>query len=351
MLTADSIKAKSADIGFDLCGVAPATSVPEMGFLREWIARGFAGEMAYMARTADRRADVRNVLPTARSVIALATLYNVDRPYSTELGSADVARLARYAWGDDYHLVIDRRMGELLVWMRDASDSAFDARAYVDTGPVQERAFAQRAGIGWVGKHTCVNNPNLGSWLFLSVIITSLVLEPDEPALDQCGTCTLCLDACPTGAIVEPWVVDATRCLSYLTIEVRGDMPLAERDEVGAHVFGCDICQDVCPWNASSACSDDASWLPRDGFDRPTIVELWRRPDTELSGLLRRSSMKRTGLTRLRRNLAVALGNTATETSRRALEPDSLDSTVAPSLDDPMVASHVEWARWKLDRH
>jgi epoxyqueuosine reductase len=306
--------------------------------------------MAYLSRTADRRADVRAVLPTARSVISLATVYNVDRPYSTELESDEVARLARYAWGDDYHVVIEKRMRELLAWMGDESDSAFDARAYVDTGPVQERVFAQQAGLGWIGKHTCLINPDLGSWVFLSVILTSLELEPDTPALDQCGTCTLCIEACPTDAIVEPWVLDVTRCLSYLTIEIRGGVPPDQRDDIGAHVFGCDICQDVCPWNASAAQSVDSSWMPREGFDRATIVDLWNRPDAELSALLKGSSMKRTGLRRLRRNLAVALGNTPTEASRRAIESKALHRATAPSLDDPMVMEHVAWARAKLDR-
>ena len=233
-------------------------------------------------------------------------------------------------------------MGELLVWMRDASDFAFDARAYVDTGPVQERAF-RAAGGHWQGREAHVREqPQPG----VVVVPVGHHHEPGARTGRAGAGSVRHLHALPRRLSDRGHrravVVDTTRCLSYFTIEVRGDMPLAERDEVGAHVFGCDICQDVCPWNASSACSDDASWLPRDGFDGPTVVELWRRPDKELSGLLRRSSMKRTGLTRLRRNLAVALGNTATETSRRALEPDSLDSTVAPSLDDPVVASHVE---------
>ena len=350
MLNADTLGSHARALGFDRCGIAPATPVPELGFLREWLERGFAGEMTYLSRTAAERADVRAVLPTARSVVALATVYNVDRPYSTELRSTDVARLARYAWGDDYHDVIARRMRALLAWMQQEASEPFEACAYVDTGPVQEKVLAQQAGLGWIGKHTCLINPDLGSWLFLSVIVTSLALEPDAPSLDQCGTCTLCIEACPTDAIVAPWVLDARRCLSYLTIEVRGDLPVDRLDAVGSHVFGCDVCQDVCPWNAPAARSADPAWMPRDGLDRPPLAVMWSRPDADLSALLRNSAMRRAGVRRLRRNLAVTLANDGSETSRAALDPRACERLDAPSLDDPLVARHVERARAKLTR-
>src|SRR5204862_3262459 len=191
---------------------------------------GYAGEMHYMHRTADRRADVRHVLPSARSVISLASVYNTNQPYSTENADPTRAAIARYAWGDDYHVVIDARLSALVGRLRDLAGSGFEARAYVDTGPVQERVYAQYAGLGWIGKNTCVINPEIGSWLFLSEIICSLPLEADAPALDQCGTCRLCLDSCPTGAIVDPYVVDATRCLSYVTIELKGPIPIEDRE-------------------------------------------------------------------------------------------------------------------------
>ncbi len=198
MLTASAIKARARELGFDLCGIAPAASHPELGFFREWLDRGYAAEMGYLARSADKRADVRAVLPSARTVIVTATIYNTDRPYSTECADSGRAHVARYAWGDDYHDVLQGRLDALLAWMRIASPDPFEARAYVDTGPVQERVYAQYAGIGWIGKNTCVINPERGSWIFLSEIICSLPLEADEPAFDQCGTCTLCIDACPT---------------------------------------------------------------------------------------------------------------------------------------------------------
>jgi epoxyqueuosine reductase len=280
-------------------------------------------------------------MPSARSVICLATVYNSDRPYSTEVADPGAAVIARYAWGDDYHAVIERRMDALVQWMRERAGDAFEARAYVDTGPVQERVYAQYAGIGWIGRNTCVIHPDLGSWLFLSEIICSLPLEPDAPALDQCGTCRLCLDACPTGAIVEPYVLDATRCLSYLTIELKGGIPIDQREGIGRHAYGCDICQEVCPWNAQPAAPDapGSPWLPRAVFDGPSIATLWRTPDAELRASLKGSAMTRAGVRRLRRNVAVCAGATGDASALTALR--EVDE---PTCDDPMVAEHVHWA-------
>ena len=345
-MTAEDVKALAREVGFDLCGIAPAESFPELRFLDDWLERGYAGEMRYMSRTARRRADVRQVVPSARSVISLGTLYNTDRPYSTEVNDPDAALISRYAWGEDYHDVVGRRTEALLERMRAAVDEPFDARCYVDTGPVQERVYAQHAGLGWIGKNTCLINPEQGSWFFLSEIITSLPLERDAPQLDQCGTCTLCIEACPTDAIREPWVLDATRCLSYLTIEIRGAIPEEQRPGVGAHVYGCDICQEVCPYNAEPPRSEDPAWQPTADLDQPRLSELWRWPDEALAALLGRSAMSRARLTGLRRNVAVALGNSATLAAAVAVaEPESPDS---PSCSEPMVAEHVDWARRRL---
>jgi epoxyqueuosine reductase len=309
MLLATAIKAKAREIGFDLCGIAPAGDHPELTFFREWLDRGYAGEMAYLERSADRRADVRRVLPSARTVIVTGTIYNTSRPYSTECADPDRAHIARYAWGDDYHDVIGRRMEQLLAWMNATSAESFDARTYVDTGPVQERVYAQYAGIGWIGKNTCVINPDVGSWMFLAEIICSLPLECDRPAFDQCGTCTLCLEACPTHAIVAPGVLDSTRCISYLTIELKGDVPAALAPAIGNHVYGCDICQEVCPWNASAAVSHDPPWQPRRDWDSVTTAELASRSDEALGSGMRGSAMRRSKVAGLRRNVAVALEN------------------------------------------
>lgn len=346
MLTAEAVRQRAREEGFDLCGIAPAEAFPELRLLCEWLDRGYAGEMQYMARTAARRADVRAVLPSARSVVMLGVVYNVDRPYSVERADPREAKIARYAWGDDYHVVIRAQLDRLTTWMREAVGDGFEAKAYVDTGPVQERIYALHAGLGWIGKNTCLINPELGSWLFLAAIICSARLEPDAPALDQCGSCTLCLEACPTGALVEPRVLDATRCLSYLTIELRGPIPETLRPDVGAHVFGCDICQDVCPWNLTPATgrSASATWLPRPVLDGPRASDLWRRSDEDLQALLQGSALERAGLRGLRRNLAVALGNSGDREALAALS----DRSDAPSAADPLVAEHVAWARTRL---
>ena len=342
-LTSEAIRAQARSLGFDACGIAPAGAFPELQYLREWIDRGYAGRMGFLTRSANRRGDVRRVMPSVRSVIAVAMVYNVERPYSTEAIDPGEAIIARYAWGRDYHDVIGERLASLVAFMRERSPEPFDARAWVDTGPVQERVYAQYAGIGWIGKNTCVINPELGSWLLLGEILTSLALEPDAPATDQCGTCTLCLDACPTGAFVEPWRLDATRCISYLTIELRGSIPEPQRDSVGSHVFGCDICQEVCPWNHRPARASSSDWMPRDGLDRPQLLGLWRRSDDELEDLVAGSAMNRAGVAGLRRNLAVAMGNAG-------LDPAAADSVPRigrASVDDPIVAEHVRWAASK----
>ena len=248
-VTSADVKARAAELGFDLCGIAPAAALPELGFLREWLARGYAGEMHYLHRTAERRADVRAVMPSARSVISLGDGLQHRPSVLDRERRPGRAAIARYAWGDDYHEVIGERLDALVGTLRAAAGEPFEARAYVDTGPVQERVYAQYAGLGWIGKNTCVINPELGSWLFLSEIITSLALEPDAPGSRSVRDVPLCLDACPTGAIVEPRVLDATRCLSYLTIELKGRSRSSTATRSREHAYGCDVCQEVCPWN------------------------------------------------------------------------------------------------------
>ena len=316
-LTSARIKTKAQELGFDLCGIAPAGDLPELAFFSQWLARGYAGEMAYLHRSADQRADVRRVLPSARTVIVTGTIYNTAVPYSTErhtcAGPSRPARaeIARYAWGDDYHDVIGARLDALLAWMRAESDVPFEARRYVDTGPVQERVYAQHAGLGWIGRNTCVINRGVGSWIFLSEIVCSLPLDVDAPALDLCGECALCIEACPTNALVAPGVLDSTRCISYLTIEQRGPIPDALKADVGSHVYGCDVCQEVCPWNQVAPRSSDPAWQPRPVWTNADVRTLAAMSDDELREAMRGSAMKRTKVAGLRRNLEVALANTS----------------------------------------
>ena len=341
-VSAVEVKARATACGFDLCGIAPATELPELAFLREWIARGYHGDMHYLARTAERRADVRAVLPSARCVIVLGTVYNTSQPYSTTDPDPSRAAIARYAWGDDYHVVIERRMQQLVDSVRELAGD-FEYRAYVDTGPVQERVYAQHAGLGWIGKNTCLINRDRGSWIFLSAIITDLPLETDVRALDHCGRCTLCIDACPTGAITAPYQLDSRRCISYMTIEAKGAIPAEHRAAIGEHAYGCDICQDVCPWNRRAAVSDDAPWQAREGLAFPTLLSLWERSDDDLRRLLKGSPMKRAGVRRLRRNLAVALGNSGDTGAATSLEHSREETAV-----DPLVQEHVAWAVERL---
>ena len=344
-ITSEDVKREAAAAGFDLCGIAPAADDVELRFLRQWLDRGYAGDMHYLHASSDRRRDVRQILPSACSVISLGTVYNTATPYS-DAAAPDRAAIARYAWGDDYHLVIEKRLDALVSVLAAAAGHGFEARRYVDTGPVQERVYAQYAGLGWIGKNTCLINPELGSWIFLSEVICNLELAPDVPVFDRCGTCTMCLASCPTGALVEPGVLDATRCLSYLTIENKAAVPEEQREAIGAHAYGCDICQEVCPYNQlpTTAVSRDPAWQPRPGLDAPRLLELWQRSDDELRALLKGSAMKRAGVRRLRRNLAVAIGNTGGEGAAETLADHD-----APTCRDPLVEEHVAWAIGKLD--
>jgi epoxyqueuosine reductase len=336
------VKACALEAGFDLCGIAGIESYEELSFLREWIDRGYHGEMHYMSRTAERRGDVRAVLPTAQSVIVLGTVYNTQQPYSAVNTDPGLASIARYAWGDDYHVVIEARLKTLVTTIAEINGD-FAHRCYVDTGPVQERVYAQYAGLGWIGKNTCLINRDKGSWLFLSTIICDLPLDPDGRALDHCGRCTMCIDACPTGAITAAYQLDSRRCLSYMTIEAKGNVPLEYRDRLAEHAYGCDICQDVCPWNRRAAVSDDPAWQAREGLAAPRLLELWTRRDDDLRRLLKGSPMKRAGIRRLRRNLAVAIGNSGDPGGARALE-----SCVEETARDPLVQEHIHWAVEKL---
>jgi epoxyqueuosine reductase len=347
MLSSAAIKQRAAELGFDLCGISPAASFPELTFLDEWIARGYAGEMDYMEKSASVRADIRNYLPSARSVIVMGTVYNTQAGGAGRAGGAgaDAIKVARYARGLDYHKVIEDRLLELIQWMQAAGDQPFEAAHFVDKHQVQERVYAHHAGIGWIGKNSCVISPELGSWMFLSGIAISLDLAPDAPALDQCGSCTLCIDACPTGALVDARELDATRCISYLTIETETEIPEDKRALIAQHAWGCDICQDVCPWNLSAAVSADPAWQGPMRHGLPA-AHLWERSDDELHALIKGSAMTYVPLSRLRRNLAVIIGNSGDRDAVAALDrPGRGVKNAARSTITPAVEDAVAWAR------
>jgi epoxyqueuosine reductase len=341
MLTSEAIADRARALGFDRCGVAPAVALPELDRIHDWLARGHAGEMRYLARSADERADIRRFLPTARSVIVTATRY-----HTGEGSHHDTPAVARYAQGADYHLVLADRLQRLLDWMRTEADAPFDAAIFVDKHRVQERVFAAYAGLGFIGKHSLLIDPELGSWILLGGIASSLSLDAGTPIAEQCGSCTLCLDACPTGAIVEPREVDARRCISYLTIELEGPIPEPLRPAVDQHLFGCDVCQEACPFNFAPAPATDPAWQPREGRDRPDPAELWQRPDDRLHRFVQGSAMTYTSLSRLRRNLAVAIGNRADPAAADVLDrPGGGVRNAARSADAPVVRDAVAWAR------
>ncbi len=299
----------AAECGFELCGVADALPSADRGRYREWTASGFAGEMRYLTdHRAEVREDPRNLLPSARSIICLGKVYNWPLPYSTRFDDRDRAWISRYAWGDDYHGVMRAGMERMVGMLGDLGE--FESRICVDTAPLLERSYAREAGLGWIGRNTCLINQQVGSWVFLGEILVSLELEPDGPAPDRCGTCRRCIEACPTEAIVplgEGFTIDSRLCISYLTIELRGEIPEGQRAGIGAHVFGCDICQDVCPWNRRAATTTDARFAPR--CHAPLLAELAEIGEAEFRAMFRESAISRAKYRGFLRNVAVAMEN------------------------------------------
>lgn len=302
------VKAQAAELGFDACGIASANVPidPEKKF-RAWLARGFHADMDWMARTADVREDVHRKLPGVRSVVVLARNYYADRPKA----GPDSGRVARYAWGRDYHKVLKK---PLLRMARFLDSIAPEARSYasIDTGPVLERAWAQRAGVAAIGKNSLGLRRDQGSWFFLATILTTVDLSPDPPAGDLCGSCNLCIDACPTDAIVEPRVVDSRRCISYHTIENRGDVPEALHADHDDWVFGCDICQEVCPWNRFATATNEPDFAPRPGQANPSLSSLIEMTEDSFRERFAGTPLRRAKYAGMQRNATIALRNRRT---------------------------------------
>ena len=332
--------------------------------MEDWLARGYAGEMKYLHDP--RRADLRAAMSGVQSVIVCVINYNSPELYSTEVAQSesntdDSPRgwISRYAWGSDYHEVLWEKLNELVAKMRERFTEPFEARASADTGPVQERVLAKHAGLGWIGKNTLLLNQRMGSWLFLGTILTDLELSPSVAARDLlppdlCGTCTRCIDACPTDALVDPYVMDARRCIAYLTIELRGPIPEEFREPMGNHVFGCDICQDVCPWNRKSPRTGQAEFQPRKAADsseslfHPRLEWLASLSEEKYRQAFRGSAMKRAKWKGIIRNAINAIGNAKIEED--SLEGERLRALLEGfrSHEDQGISELAEWALTRM---
>jgi epoxyqueuosine reductase len=332
-------------LGFDLAGVTLAEPTPETEFLRGWLARGYAGEMAYIGRLVEERVDPRRLLPGCRSIVVVGLVYD---PGPQAEPAAGGARVARYAGGDDYHEVMWERLRVLEAGLRALTTEPVQTRSFCDTGPVLERAQAAAAGLGWIGKNTCLIHPQLGSYLFLGVVLTDLALAPANREPDHCGSCRACLDACPTQAFPEAYVLDATRCIAYTTIEARGPIDPELRADHGEHVFGCDICQEVCPWNLRPrrAIPEDAHGLrarlqPRPVWREPTLQWLLELEEADWRLATKGTALRRARYRGLLRNALVAAGNSG----EAALIP-AVRRRAASA--DPLLAEHARWALARL---
>ena len=351
------IEERARALGFDLCGVVRTERFPELARIAEWLDRGFAGEMKYLADP--RRSDPAAVLPGWRSAIVCAMNYNTALPRSTEVARREWEEprgwISRYAWGRDYHEVMLEKLNVLTTELKERSLEAMEARAYVDTGPVDERVLARYAGLGWVGKNTLLLNREIGSYFFLGVILTTLELHPSVRARyelppDLCRSCRRCIDACPTGALVEPYVMDARRCISYLTIELRGSIPEEFRKAMGRHVFGCDICQDVCPWNRKTPATEADEFQPREFAEGreslflPKLERLAEMSEPEFREVFRGSPVKRTKWRGLVRNACIALGNSGVQKGTEAHQRiGKLLGKLAQS-EESVIAESAHWA-------
>jgi epoxyqueuosine reductase len=336
------IKDKARDLGFELAGIAAAGPADSFEQMREWLDRGYAGEMLYMHRHADARREPDSILPNVQSVVMVGMNYHVRGHTKMDCDNENsspslTGRISCYAWGQDYHDVLRNRLDRLLEWIQQESPGC-RGRSVVDTAPLLERDFARRAGLGWFGKNTMLLNKRLGSYFFLGAILLDLRLQPDAAhETSHCGTCTACLEACPTGAFVEPGVMDARRCISYLTIELRGTIPHELRQPMGDWVFGCDICQEVCPWNRKAPETGEPAFQPRGDLEPMDLIELLGLSEAEFRQRFRGTAITRTKRRGMLRNAAIALGNSS--------DPNALPALRAALTDpEPLVREAAAWA-------
>tara|TARA_B100000315_G_C14593217_1_gene597116 strand:- start:6487 stop:7431 length:945 start_codon:yes stop_codon:yes gene_type:complete len=310
----ERIKNKAYSLGFTQVGISRVESDGEAeDQFRAWLSRGFHGEMHWMERTASKRGDIKNVLPDVQSVVSVAVNYYTNNTPQETKGKG---RISRYAWGDDYHYVITNWVRQLATWISAEAKKEgvqCESLAYVDTGPILEKAWAQRAGIGWIGKHSNLVSADYGSWLLLGEVLLTINLEPDIPARDQCGACRLCIEICPTDAIPEPYVLDATKCISYLTIEHRGPIPDLYHSNIGNRIFGCDDCLDICPYNEHATPTSERAFAPRAYALSPDLKKLAHQTLSEFQATFKKSALKRTKHEGLQRNVEIARKNASQE--------------------------------------
>ncbi len=347
-MTTDLVRKLAQECGFELAGVTAAVPIPEAAYFHQWAGAGYAGEMTYLTdRRAAVRDDPRSLLASAKSIICVGKVYNGPEPYSERFNSGDCAWISRYAWGEDYHDVLRRGLEELVERLGKHAPGPFDWKICVDTAPLLERAYARRAGLGWAAKNTCLINQQMGSWFFLGELLISLPLDSGTPPPDLCGTCSRCIDACPTAAIVPTsapggpeWAIDSRLCIAYFTIELRGPLPTKARSLLGRHIFGCDICQDVCPWNSRAPVTHEPAFAP--SHFAPDLARLAQISEDEFRDIFRQSPVKRARYSGFLRNVAVAMGNQRSERFRQPLEN-------LARLPDPLVAEHARWALAQLE--
>jgi len=336
-----AIKAQGSALGFDLIGVSPVRAPPHAASFAEWLLRSLHGEMAYMARTAEQRLRPQALLPWAKSVVSVGLNYNTP---NTRASAPDGLRgwISRYAWGADYHQIMEENLARLLAAIRQAAGSAIQGRAFVDAGPVLDREVGARAGIGWHGKNTNLLSMAVGSFFVLGELFLECELDWDEPVRDRCGQCRLCLDACPTNAFVGPYVLDARKCISYLTIELKGPIPRELRPQIGDHIFGCDLCQDVCPYNTRVRVTGEPGFFPREGSFAPELVPLLALTESAFRARFAGTPILRAKRRGLLRNVCVALGNLGQPEAVPAL------ARVLCEEAEPLVRSHAAWALGRI---
>jgi epoxyqueuosine reductase len=334
----EQIKNHAHKLGFELVGVTPAEGTPAIEHYERWLENGYAGKMDYLEKHLPLKRDPRNILPQVKSIISLGMNYHTIHPSEKQVKDSSLGQISRYAWGSDYHDIIRVKLRRLTKFIEETAEAALKSRVFVDSGPILEREYAQNAGLGWIGKNTNLINWQSGSWYFLAEILVSIELEYDLlPPRGSCGTCTRCIDECPTDAIIAPNVLDSRLCISYLTIELKGSIPRELRPQMGNLIFGCDICQEVCPWNSKATSTEERGFYPRKQNFVPKLLSLLNMTQAEFSKRFKGSPVKRAKRRGFLRNVAVALGNWGNKSAVPGLKRALND-------DEPLVRGHVAWA-------